>query len=121
MANLVLLAVATWTVAAAPPLTDSWEGWAQPPPPTAASAAIALCESGNDVTAKNPTSSASGAWQFVDSTWQWVTGLQPPARAYPRAIQRAAFDKLWDGGRGASHWAPSRSCWGSKININGSE
>ena len=59
----------------------------------------------------NPRSTASGYWQFLDSTWEWVTGLQPPAAAWPRDVQEDAFWTLWDGGAGASHWRPSRSCW----------
>lgn len=65
-----------------------------------------------DYTAQNPTSSASGAYQFIDGTWEWVTGLPAPARAHPPAVQDAAFAELYDGGRGAHHWDPSRSCWG---------
>lgn len=73
--------------------------------------AIRWCESRDDYQAENPTSSASGAWQFIDSTWTWVTGLQPPASAYPRHVQDAAFLALWDDGRGATHWNASRACW----------
>lgn len=74
--------------------------------------AIRECESGGNYTAENPVSSASGAWQFVSATWAWVTGLEPPASAYPAEVQDAAFLELWDEGRGASHWEASRACWG---------
>lgn len=80
-----------------------------------AAAVIRGCESDGDYHAENPVSSASGAYQFIDSTWTWVTGLQPPASAYAPAVQDAAFHELWDDGRGASHWDASRSCWGPHL------
>lgn len=73
--------------------------------------AIRQCESGGDYRAENPDSSASGAWQFIASTWEWVTGLAPPASAYPPAVQDRAFVALWADGAGAAHWNASRHCW----------
>lgn len=72
---------------------------------------IRWCESGDVYTAENPISSASGGWQFIDSTWTEVTGLTPPASAWPEHVQDAAFLELWDDGNGASHWFASRGCW----------
>jgi len=84
---------------------------------------VAACESGNrladgsaeigthDYKAENPVSSASGAYQFIDSTWKSVTGLAPPASAHSPDVQDRAFEDLWDGGSGAYHWNASRSCW----------
>lgn len=73
---------------------------------------VADCESGGDPSAQNPTSTASGLYQFINGTWTSVTGLPGPASAYSTATQTAAFWELWDGGRGAHHWDPSRHCWG---------
>lgn len=73
---------------------------------------VAQCESNLNPRAENPRSSASGLFQFISSTWRSVTGLAPPASAYPVSTQVDAFYELWDDGRGAGHWAPSRSCWG---------
>lgn len=53
-------------------------------------------ESGGDYTAKNPSSSASGAYQFTTSTWQSYAGPQissqyPTAADAPAAIQDSVF------------------------------
>lgn len=63
---------------------------------------VILCESGGDPTAANPRSSASGVWQFLDSTWRSTTGLAPPASAYPAATQHDAALALWQ----RSGWRP---------------
>lgn len=72
---------------------------------------IAQCESGMNPRAENPRSSASGLFQFIDSTWRSVTGLAPPASAYSVSTQVSAFWDLWNGGAGASNWSPSAHCW----------
>jgi hypothetical protein len=71
---------------------------------------IAWCESRNDPTAVNRSSGAAGAFQFTPGTWQSVTGLEPPASAYPIDVQRRAFDALY-AMRGTRPWYSSRSCW----------
>lgn len=74
------------------------------------------CESGNgpqsrgDYRAENAQSSASGAYQFLDSTWRSVTGTRPPASSHSRAAQDAAALKLYRQS-GTSPWRSSRSCW----------
>ena len=71
---------------------------------------VSEAESGGDYQAENPDSSASGAWQFIDSTWESVTGLPAPASAYPRDVQDAAAVELWAGGAGAGHWVTASGC-----------
>ena len=73
-------------------------------------ARIEFCESRNDPRAVNKASGASGAWQFLDSTWRSVTGLPGKASDYPLDVQTEAFDALY-AASGTAPWASSRSCW----------
>ena len=73
-------------------------------------ACIAKYESGGNPRAQNPNSSASGLFQFTDGTWHAVTGLSGSAKDYPVSVQTRAFYKLWDNGRGASHWVVAPRC-----------
>jgi hypothetical protein len=61
-------------------------------------------ESGGNYKAENPTSTASGKYQFVDGTWNGYGGYQHASDA-PPAVQDAKACEVWDSGRGASHWA----------------
>ena len=84
----------------------------KPPPPSTHGACggdlppcyVMMRESGGSLTARNPTSSASGKWQFLDSTWAGFGGY---ARAYlaPESVQDARARQVWDHGRGCSAWA----------------
>jgi hypothetical protein len=73
---------------------------------------VARCESGGRPRAQNRYSSASGLYQFIDSTWRSVSHRRGRAMYYSVRVQTWAFWKLWDHGRGAGHWAMSRHCWG---------
>lgn len=61
-------------------------------------------ESGGNITAQNPSSTASGKWQFLDSTWAGYGGYAK-ARYAPEKTQDAKARQLWAGGRGCSHWS----------------
>ena len=67
---------------------------------------IAQRESGGDIHATNPSSGASGKFQFLQSTWDSVAPSQykgQPAGNAPEAVQDAAAQKLYDE-VGPSQW-----------------
>lgn len=61
-------------------------------------------ESGGDPRAQNPISTASGLWQFLDTTWNGFDGYQH-AREAPISVQNEKAREVWADGAGASHWA----------------
>jgi hypothetical protein len=65
---------------------------------------VKMRESGGDYNAQNPSSSASGAWQFLDSTWNGFGGYARAAYA-PPDVQDARAREVWAGGAGCSNWS----------------
>lgn len=78
-------------------------------PTSSFQACVIRAESGGNADAQNPTSTASGLYGFLSSTWTAVTGLPGPARAYSVAQQTAAFWKLYSEA-GTSPWAAYDGC-----------
>ena len=74
--------------------------------------AIIACESGGDPRAQNPRSSASGLFQFIDSTWRSVGGTGS-AKDASVAEQYRRAELLYDRA-GTRPWNASRSCWAGK-------
>lgn len=77
-------------------------------------AAILACENRTgDYRAENPTSTASGRYQFVDGTFRATKAAQAGGWTHaadaPPEVQDAAFAEVWDDGRGSHHW---RECGG---------
>jgi phage tail protein X len=70
---------------------------------------VIRAESGGNPVAQNPTSTASGLYGFLSSTWTAVTGLPGPARDYSVAQQQAAFQKLY-AEAGPSPWSAYDGC-----------
>lgn len=67
------------------------------------------CESGGNPTAQNPSSTASGLFQFLDSTWQSVGG-SGRAKDAPASEQYMRAERLY-AQSGTSPWNASRHCW----------
>lgn len=78
--------------------------------PGGVAACIRKYESGGNYRAENPSSTASGAYQFLDSTWHAITGRSDRAKDAPPSVQDAAFFKLWAGGANASQWTTAHLC-----------
>lgn len=80
--------------------------------------AITSCESGDGhnwgtikwdaVSHTNDT----GAFQFNDLTWEWLSGKKERAKDAPQSKQLEMFYKLWNNGYGWKHWVSSKGCWG---------
>lgn len=71
---------------------------------------IRWCESRDNYRAQNPRSSASGAWQILDGTWNGFRGYTRAVHA-PRWVQDAKALALF-ADRGTQPWNASRRCWG---------
>lgn len=70
---------------------------------------IRWCESRDQYDAENPTSTASGAWQILDGTWNGWRGYARAVHA-PRRVQDAKALVLYRD-RGTKPWNASRRCW----------
>jgi hypothetical protein len=70
---------------------------------------VIRAESGGNPDAQNPSSTASGLYGFLDTTWEAVTGTPGPARDYSVAEQTAAFDKLY-AEDGTAPWSAYDGC-----------
>ncbi len=77
-------------------------------------------ESRGNYAARNPYSSAQGAYQFLDNLWRVPLSEKlnkPHLRTIPiykwsKSDQDRAFWLVWDNGRGKSHWSlPGHQCW----------
>lgn len=72
---------------------------------------IIQCESGWDYTAKNPTSTAFGAGQFLDGSWAYIQRKwNMELDRYSPRDQLYATVRLLDE-EGSRHWSESKHCW----------
>lgn len=72
---------------------------------------IRWCESRDNYRAQNSASTASGGWQFLDTTWHSNSGLPGHAKDYPQAVQDRVFLLVFSE-QGTRPWLSSMSCWG---------
>lgn len=80
---------------------------------------LIACESGGRATAQNPSSTASGLFQFLDSSWRAYGGGKYAARAKDATpAQQYEIANHAYAMSGLSPWAASRSCWGGKVSTN---
>ena len=72
-------------------------------------AAIARCESGGRYDAENSTSTASGRYQVLKTTWAAYSGYVEAKDAPPEVQERWAREAFAKAG--TRPWAASRHCW----------
>jgi LysM repeat protein len=81
---------------------------------------IMKCESGGNPRAQNSGSTASGLYQFLDSSWKAYGGGKYSARAKDASVAEqtevanAAFRRS-----GLTPWKASQHCWGGKVRTGG--
>lgn len=66
---------------------------------------VMQCESRGNAQAQNPTSTASGLFQFLGSTWKRVTGLDNHNGVFDGALNIEAAAKLSEGGTNWREWS----------------
>ena len=82
-------------------------------------APIIACESGGNPSAQNPSSTASGLFQFLDTSWIAYGGGKYASRAkYATPEQQYEIANRAYAQSGVTPWNASKSCWGGKIGTN---
>lgn len=80
---------------------------------------IIACESGGNPTAQNPSSTASGLFQFLDSSWIAYGGGEYASRAkYATPAQQYEIANRAYAQSGLTPWNASKGCWGGRINTS---
>lgn len=74
---------------------------------------IGFCESKGNYSARNRRSTASGKYQFLNSTWAGRFGVKSAYLATPEQQEQAAFEL--QAARGLQPWTASRHCWGHRV------
>lgn len=79
--------------------------------------ALIACESGGN-NVKNPTSTASGYFQILDSTWRAFGGSQYASHAQGATFsqQLSVAQRIFNAAGGLGPWSPSSGCWHKFVN-----
>lgn len=108
--------ITTGTFAIVPFMMSAGTAQAAELAPSAGLDQIAKCESGGNPQAQNSGSTASGLYQFLDSSWKAYGGSKygPRAKdatpAQQTEIAHAAVSRS-----GLTPWKASQRCWGGKV------
>lgn len=82
-------------------------------------APIIACESGGNPTVQNPSSTASGLFQFLDTSWIAYGGGKYARRAkYATPAQQYEIANRAYSQSGLTPWTASKGCWGGKVSAN---
>lgn len=77
------------------------------------------CESGGNARAQNPSSTASGLFQFLDTSWAAYGGTKYAARAKDATpAQQYEIANHAYAVSGLTPWTASKGCWGGKVSTN---
>jgi hypothetical protein len=99
---------------------SAWTGKGYNPRWESVRKCIVKRESGGNYMARNPSSSAQGAYQFLNNLWNRPLAeklnkpelLGLPIASWSRVDQDRAFWLVWANGAGKSHWNyPPKPCW----------
>lgn len=89
---------------------------ATPTGPPGGWSSLVQCESGGNPKAQNPTSSASGLFQFITGTWLSNSGGRFAKRAkFATPQQQATIAAKVFREQGLRPWDASKHCWGSAV------
>src|SRR5207245_1571918 len=84
--------------------------------PSAGLDSIAKCESGGNPHAQNASSSASGLYQFIDSSWAAYGGKKYGPRAKDATpAQQTEIAQAAVARSGLTPWKASQHCWGGQV------
>ncbi|HTK62432.1 MAG TPA: transglycosylase family protein [Pseudonocardia sp.] len=108
--------ITTGTFAIVPFVLSAGTAQAAELAPSAGLDAIAKCESGGNPQAQNSGSTASGLYQFLDSSWRAYGGSKYGPRAKDATpAQQTEIAHAAVARSGLTPWKASQHCWGGKV------